>query len=144
MGFEYILEARDVSYRYERKEGSPMSLKGVSLGIRPGVRTVILGANGAGKSTLFYHFNGVLRPAEGEVRYRGVPLSYAKEHLYQLREDVAVVVQNPDEQIFSATVEEDVAFGPMNLNLPPDIVEGRITDSLYKVGMQEYRHRPTT
>ena len=144
MDFEYILEARDLTYSYEKKDGSPMSLKGVSLGIRPGVRTVILGANGAGKSTLFYHFNGVFKPKSGEVLYRGIPLCYDKEILYQLREDIAVVVQNPDEQIFSSTVEEDVAFGPMNQNLHPSIVEGRIQDSLFKVGMEEFRYRPTT
>ena len=144
MDFEYILEARDVSYSYEKKDGSPMSLKGVSLGIRPGIRTVILGANGAGKSTLFYHFNGVFKPKSGEVLYRGLPLCYDKEILYQLREDIAVVVQNPDEQIFSSTVEEDVAFGPMNQNLHPSIVEERIRDSLFKVGMEEFRYRPTT
>ena len=144
MDFEYILEARDVSYSYEKKDGSPMSLKGVSLGIRPGIRTVILGANGAGKSTLFYHFNGVFKPKSGEILYRGIPLCYDKEVLYQLREDIAVVVQNPDEQIFSSTVEEDVAFGPMNQNLHPSIVEERIRDSLFKVGMEEFRYRPTT
>ena len=96
MDFEYILEARDLTYSYEKKDGSPMSLKGVSLGIRPGVRTVILGANGAGKSTLFYHFNGVFKPKSGEVLYRGIPLCYDKEILYQLREDIAVVVQRED------------------------------------------------
>ena len=144
MDFEYIIEARDLTYSYEKKDGAPMSLKGVSLGIKPGIRTVILGANGAGKSTLFYHFNGVFKPKSGEVLYRGIPLCYDKEILYQLREDIAVVVQNPDEQIFSSTVEEDVAFGPMNRNLPPDVVESRIRDSLFKVGMEEFRNRPTT
>ena len=144
MDFKYILEARDVTYVYGRKDGGNASLKNVSIGIREGVKTVILGANGAGKSTLFYHFNGVFKPTAGELFYRGIPMSYQKEHLYQLREDVAVVVQNPDEQIFSSTVEEDVAFGPMNLNLHPDIVEGRIRDSLFKVGMEDYRYRPTT
>ena len=144
MDFKYILEARDVTYVYGRKDGGNASLKNVSIGIREGVKTVILGANGAGKSTLFYHFNGVFKPTAGEMFYRGIPMSYQKEHLYQLREDVAVVVQNPDEQIFSSTVEEDVAFGPMNLNLHPDIVEGRIRDSLFKVGMEDFRYRPTT
>ena len=144
MDFKYILEARDVTYVYGSRNGGNASLKNVSLGIREGVRTVILGANGAGKSTLFYHFNGVFKPTEGELFYRGIPMSYQKEHLFELREDVAVVVQNPDEQIFSSTVEEDVAFGPMNLNLHPDIVEARIRDSLFKVGMEDYRYRPTT
>lgn len=141
---DYILEARGVSYRYGRKDGEGYALKDVSIGIRPGVRTVILGANGAGKSTLFYHFNGVFKPAEGEVRYRDIPLSYDRNVLYQLRDDISVVVQNPDEQIFSSTVEEDVAFGPMNRNLRPDIVERRIVSCLSMVGMEGYRSRPTT
>ena len=87
MGFKYILEARDVSYVYGRKDGDDASLKGVSLGIREGVRTVILGANGAGKSTLFYHFNGVFKPTEGQLFYRGIPMSYQREHLHELREE---------------------------------------------------------
>ncbi|MGN0099105.1 MAG: energy-coupling factor ABC transporter ATP-binding protein [Candidatus Methanomethylophilaceae archaeon] len=140
---DYLIEIKGVYYRYGAKADSH-SLKDVSIKIREGVRTVLLGANGAGKSTLFYHFNGVLKPESGEVLYRGIPLSYEKRHLYQLREDISVVVQNPDEQIFSSTVEEDVAFGPMNLNLPPDVVEGRIRDCLFKVGMEEFRYRPTT
>ncbi len=140
---DYILETRDLTHKYGVKADSH-SLKNVSIGIRKGIRTAILGANGAGKSTLFYHLNGILRPESGEAFYRNKTLSYKKEHLYQLREDIAVVVQNPDEQIFSSTVEEDVAFGPMNLNLPPNVVEQRIKDSLFKVGMEEFRYRPTT
>lgn len=140
----YILEARGVSYRYGGSSDAHMPLSNVSLGIREGSKTVILGANGAGKSTLFYLFNGVFRPTEGEMFYRDISVSYRRDHLYQLREDVAVVVQNPDEQIFSSTVEEDVAFGPMNLNLHPDIVESKIVDSLFKVGMEDFRYRPTT
>lgn len=140
---DYLIETKGVYYKYGAKADSH-SLKDVSIKIREGVKTVILGANGAGKSTLFYHFNGVLTPESGEVLYRGIPLSYKREHLFQLREDISVVVQNPDEQIFSSTVEEDVAFGPMNLNLHPDIVERRIQDSLFKVGMEEFRYRPTT
>ena len=141
---KYILEARNVSYSYGKGSDGHMSLHDVSLGIREGVRTVILGANGAGKSTLFYHFNGVFKPKEGQLFYRDIPMSYEREHLYELREDVSVVVQNPDEQIFSTTVEEDVAFGPMNSNIHPDILEQRIRDCLFKVGMEEYRYRPTT
>ena len=138
---DYILETRKICHRYSRKTDS-YALKDVSIGIRKGVRTAILGANGAGKSTLFYHLNGILKPESGEVFYRGKTLSYKKDHLYQLREDISVVVQNPDEQIFSSTVEEDVAFGPMNLNLHPDIVEQRIRDSLFKVGMEEETDHP--
>ena len=115
----------------------------MNVRIGKGVKTAILGANGAGKSTLFYHFNGVLKPKAGRVLYDGEPMEYTKEFLSSVRSDIAVVVQNPDEQIFSATVEEDVAFGPMNMDLPRDEIEGRIVDSLMKVGMLEYRKRPT-
>ncbi len=140
---DYLIETKELYHKYGSNEESH-SLIDVSIKIREGVKTAILGANGAGKSTLFYHFNGVLRPESGEVLYRGIPLSYKKEHLFQLRDDICVVVQNPDEQIFSSTVEEDVAFGPMNQNLPPDVVEDRIRECLFMVGMEEFRYRPTT
>ena len=137
-----LLELRDVTYRYSPRQERP-SLDRVSLSIEEGVRTVILGANGAGKSTLFYHLNGVLKPAEGQVLYCGSPLDYSKEALRRLRSEVSVVVQNPDEQIFSSTVEEDVAFGPLNMDLPRDEVERRVDEALYMVGMDGYHTRPT-
>ena len=138
----YILETKDLTYAYTTRQEEP-SLSSVSVGISEGARTAILGANGAGKSTLFYHFNGILKPKSGEVLYRGKPLEYTKEALSVLRNDISVVVQNPDEQIFSATVEEDVAFGPMNMGMERDEIERRIQSSLFKVGMEDYRYRPT-
>ncbi|MCQ2085405.1 MAG: energy-coupling factor ABC transporter ATP-binding protein [archaeon] len=107
------------------------------------MKTVIIGANGAGKSTMFYHFNGILKPKEGTVYYDGKPLEYTRDALSDLRNKVSIVVQNPDEQIFSSTVEEDVAFGPLNMSIERDEVERRIVTSLEKVGMLEYRERPT-
>lgn len=139
---EYILRTEDLVYSYSNRQARP-SLDHININIRRGKRTVILGANGAGKSTLFYHFNGVFKPKEGRVFFDGEPLEYTDEHLSRLRDRVAVVVQNPDEQIFSATVEEDVAFGPMNMEMPREEVEKRITDSLLMVGMLDYRSRPT-
>lgn len=138
----YLLQTTDLTYRYNSKQKKP-SLRDVSIGITEGRRTVILGANGAGKSTLFYSLNGIFKPVSGQVLYRGEPLDYSREGLVGLRSDIAIVVQNPDEQIFSSTVEEDVAFGPMNMGLPGEEVERRICDSLFKVGMTEYRKRPT-
>lgn len=137
-----ILETRNLSYAYSSKK-NVKSLDGVSISIREGVRTAILGPNGAGKSTLFYSLNGILKPEEGEVLFKGVPLDYSRDALRDLRSSVCVVVQNPDEQIFSSTVEEDVAFGPLNMGLPREEIEKRIVDSLSKVGMLENRHRPT-
>ena len=139
---EYVLETENLTYRYNSRQAKP-SLNNVSVKIRKGVRTVILGANGAGKSTLFYHFNGIFKPESGVVSYMGKPLEYTREALTALRNDISVVVQNPDEQIFSATVEEDIAFGPMNAGMERDEVERRIQESLFKVGMEEYRYRPT-
>ncbi len=138
-----LLETKGLSYSYaSRKHAKP--LDGVSIKIDAGVRTAVLGANGAGKSTLFYSLNGIFKPKSGEVLFKGSPLEYTREALRELRSAVCVVVQNPDEQIFSSTVEEDVAFGPLNMGLPRDEVEERIVDSLTKVGMLEYRYKPAT
>ena len=138
-----LFETRDLTYYYKPNQPKP-SLNGINIRIEDGIRTAILGANGAGKSTLFYHLNGILKPKAGEVLYRGRTLEYNREFMKELRNDVLVVVQNPDEQIFSATVEEDVAFGPLNMGLDRDEVDRRISESLDMVGMSEYRDRPTT
>ncbi len=120
-----------------------VALGDVNISIGRGVKTVLLGANGAGKSTLFYHFNGVYRPSEGTVIYDGKPLKYSRRSLRNLRSQVAVVLQNPDDQIFCSTVEEDVAFGPRNLGLSEDEVKERVEDALFKTGMAELRSKGT-
>lgn len=140
MSPEHILETIDLTFEYPNKA---VALKEVSLRIPRGKKTVILGSNGSGKSTLFLHFNGVLRPKSGEVLYEGKRIEYGAKALASLRESISVVLQNPDDQIFSTTVEEDVAFGPMNLRLPMDEVERRVDESLFLVDLQEVRERPT-
>ena len=135
-----LLECREISYDYP---GRGSALRDVSLDIVEGRKTAILGPNGAGKSTLFLHFNGVLRPKGGQILFQGQPLVYRNRELSQLRKEVAVVLQNPDDQIFSATVEEDVAFGPLNLGLPRDEVEARVDEALALVDMGNMRERPS-
>jgi len=142
MSDDYIFETEGLTYKYSSRQEKP-SLDDVNIKIKRGVRTAILGANGAGKSTLFYHFNGIFKPMSGTVKYNGVPLDYDRDALTELRKNISVVVQNPDEQIFSATVEEDIAFGPMNCGMEREDVEKAIQDSLFKVNMEEYRYRPT-
>ncbi|MDO5852571.1 MAG: ABC transporter ATP-binding protein [Thermoplasmata archaeon] len=136
-----IIELRDVTYYYE---GSKVpSLDNVSLGIRRGARTVILGANGAGKSTLFYHFNGVAEPAKGTVLFDGQPIKYKRRKLRELRSRIAVVLQNPDDQIFGQTVEADIAYGPSNIDLPKEEVDARVEEALFLTGLTELRDKNT-
>ncbi len=136
-----VIETEDIVYFYEGSK-TP-SMDGVSIRIDKGVKTVILGANGAGKSTLFYHFNGVVKPASGTVKVMGSPVSYKKKGLRELRSKVAVVLQNPDDQIFGQTVEGDVAYGPRNLKLPEEEVTARVKEALFQTGLGDLRDKNT-
>ena len=132
LGGDFLLELAEVGYRYP--DGS-VGLNGCSLGIRAGTRNALLGANGAGKTTLFQHTNGLLRPQSGTVCYAGKPVDYGREGLRRLRSEVGMVFQNPDRQLFSASVREDVSFGPLNLGLDVDTVRQRVNTALEAVGM---------
>lgn len=134
-----ILELKDVDFRYP--DGS-VGLDKCSLPIRHGSCTALLGANGAGKTTLFLHLNGILRPQTGIVSYRGTPLDYSRQGLYNLRSRIGLVFQNPDSQLFSASVREDVSFGPLNLGLDIETVRIRVEDALQAVGMVECSDKP--
>ncbi|HEY3420901.1 MAG TPA: ATP-binding cassette domain-containing protein [Methanomassiliicoccales archaeon] len=137
---EMIIETRGLTYAYANKV---VALDDINMTIPKGKKTALLGPNGAGKSTLFLHFNGIFKPKAGTVSFEGKEISYRRNELDALRSSIAVVLQNPDDQIFSATVEEDVAFGPMNMGLPRDEVERRVAESLSFVGMDRHRERPT-
>ena len=136
-----VIETVGLRYRYAGNERD--SLNDVNVRIRKGVKTVILGANGAGKSTLFYHFNGVFEPAGGRILFDGEPFSYRRRALRALRSRVSVVLQNPDDQIFGQTVEEDVAYGPSNLKLSEADVSRRVDRALRLVGLDDLRDRNT-
>jgi len=125
----HLLEFRDVRFRYP--DGTE-ALKGVSFLITHGESVGIVGANGAGKSTLLLHMNGHLLPTSGFVTVGDVPLR--KETRPEIRRKVGVVFQNPDDQLFMPTVFDDVAFGPLNLGLPPDRVRERVHEALRRVG----------
>ena len=135
------IETVDLTYWYSGNDWA--SLDDVSIKIRKGVKTVILGANGAGKSTLFYHFNGVFKPSAGSASFNGEVISYRRKALRALRSKVSVVLQNPDDQIFGQTVEEDVAYGPTNLGLDDDEIESRVSRALRLVGLDDLRDRNT-
>ena len=117
-------------------------LKDVNLKINDAEFTAILGHNGSGKSTLAKHFNGLLLPCGGKVYVDGLDSS-DDDNYWEIRKDVGMVFQNPDNQLVATVVEEDVAFAPENLGVPPEEIKERVDDALKKVGMYEYRkHAP--
>lgn len=145
---EKIISAENVDFHYsnefEENENAPVKqvLKGVSLNIKKGEFTAILGHNGSGKSTIAKHMNAILLPCGGKVYVDGIDTS-DEERLFDIRQRVGMVFQNPDNQIVATIVEEDVAFALENLGVPPDEMRERVDDALKSVGMYEYReHSP--
>lgn len=136
---DLLLEFRTVSHRYP---DGRQALNGCSLGIAPGSRNALLGANGAGKTTLFLHALGLLQPDAGEVCHAGQPLAYDRAGLTRLRQQVGLLFQNPDDQLICATVAEDVAFGPLNLDLPAATVRQRVAEALAAVGLPDEADTP--
>ena len=130
-----MIEVKNIKYSYTIDH---QALKGVSLKVEKGNMVALLGKNGAGKSTLFLHLNGIYEPDEGQVLIDGEELKYDKKSLLKFRQKVGIVFQNPDDQIFAPTVEEDIAFGPLNLGLPMEEVQNRVTEALKRVGMDGY------
>lgn len=131
------VEVIDVFFRYP--DGT-RALNGVSFSIREGSRVALLGPNGAGKSTLLLHLNGLHLPQRGIVRVLGRQVDKKTEKW--VRTAVGMVFQDPDDQVFSSTVWDDVAFGPLNMNLSSDEVVSRVKSALQAVGMYDYRDKP--
>ena len=115
------------------------ALKGVELRIGGGEKVALVGPNGAGKSTLMLHLNGTLRPEHGTVQVAGLPV--AKDTIRRVRAEVGLVFQDPDDQLFSPTVFDDVAFGPLHMGVPPAEVHTRVERALAAVGMSGFDHR---
>lgn len=126
-----------VSYSYPN---GLKALDDVSFLITHGEKVGLVGANGAGKSTLILHTNGLLMPQKGSVVIGDVPIT--KNTLPIIRRTVGLVFQNPDDQLFMPTVEEDVAFGPVNMKLPEEEVKRRVSESLKAVGAYDLMTRP--
>ncbi|PKM74211.1 MAG: energy-coupling factor transporter ATPase [Firmicutes bacterium HGW-Firmicutes-16] len=135
-----IIQVKDVVFRYEGEE-EPV-LNKTTLEIEQGAFVVILGHNGSGKSTLAKHLNGILTPDEGSIFVDGMD-TRDYEKLLDIRRTVGMVFQNPDNQMVASVVEDDVAFAPENLGLPPDEIRARVDEALKLVDMYEYRlHAP--
>ncbi|TMI87755.1 MAG: energy-coupling factor transporter ATPase [Bacillati bacterium ANGP1] len=138
-----LITVRDLHHTYRSGTGSDTpALQGLDLDIYPGECLAIIGGNGSGKSTLAKHLNGLLVPTSGEVRVDGID-TRDPEAVWQVRQRVGMVFENPDNQIVAAVVEEDVAFGCENLGLPPAEIRDRVDRSLRAVGLESVRrHQP--
>ncbi len=112
---------------YEYPDGT-IALKDISLSIERGKKIALIGNNGAGKSTFFLLFNGIIKPTKGTVLFKGKSLSYSRKEIRELRQQVGIVFQNPDSQLFSSSVYEDIRFGPKNLGLTPDLVNQAVEE----------------
>ena len=138
---EPIIKTQDLLFRYTTEEGvAPTVLDRISLTIEPGSFVAILGHNGSGKSTLAKHFNAILLPTDGKVYVDGMDTA-DEAPLLDIRRRVGMVFQNPDNQIVASVVEEDVAFGPENLGVPPQEIRRRVDAALTTVGMEGYATR---
>ncbi len=132
-----ILQTENVTFRYDPEAGS-YALNGVTMGVARGEFVAVLGANGCGKSTLAKHFNAILLPETGTVTVEGMSTA-DEDRLYQIRQTVGMVFQNPDNQIVATVVEEDVAFALENLGVPPREIRARIDEAMEMAGI--YKHR---
>lgn len=129
-----IIQVEDVTHTYPN---GTQALKGISLSIERGEIVGVIGQNGSGKTTLVKHFNGLLRPTSGKVIIDGRDVS--REPTSRLARTVGYVFQNPDHQIFSNTVWEEVVFGPKNIGLPPDEVERNAEHALRQMDLLEFK-----
>ena len=136
---ETILTAENLKFRYD-SEQPVYALDGVSTSVKRGEFVAVLGANGCGKSTLAKHFNAILLPESGKVYVEGMDTSDDSK-LYDIRQTVGMVFQNPDNQIVATVVEEDVAFALENLGVPPDEMRRRVDESMKMAGIYEFRER---
>ena len=136
---ETALEVRDLRFAYP---DGRQALRGVSFALAAGEKVAILGPNGAGKSTLLLHLNGLFHGSGGEVTVMGERvMENDKKGLARVRSLVGLVFQDPDDQLFSPTVYDDVAFGPMYMGLPRDEIERRVELALGQVGLDGYADR---
>ena len=141
---EKMIECKNLVFKYSTGEEGieKLAIDELNLEVSKGEFLVILGHNGSGKSTVAKHMNALLTPTEGTVIVNGLDTG-DENNIWDIRSTAGMVFQNPDNQLVATIVEEDVAFGPENLGIPPQEIRQRVDDALDKVGMSEYkRHAP--
>ncbi len=135
-----ILKLENVCYTYE--DGTE-ALKGIVLQVERGEKLAIMGANGSGKSTLFLTLNGINKPTSGRILYNQIPVDYSRKGLLALRKKIGIVFQDPDNQLFSASVTQEISFGALNLGLPHEEARERVEKIIEELNISAFRDRPT-
>lgn len=134
-----LLEVRNVEFSYD---GKNKALKGVSLSIEKGEKTVFIGSNGSGKSTLFFCLNGINKPQKGEILFDGKKIDYSRRGLLELRKNVGIVFQEPDNQLFCADVFQEISFGLLNMGIDSAQAEKNVKDIAKEMEIDEFLERP--
>ncbi|MHB1455349.1 MAG: energy-coupling factor ABC transporter ATP-binding protein [Armatimonadota bacterium] len=137
---EIIIEARGLKYCYP---GGITGLSGLNLTINRQRKLALLGANGAGKTTILLHLNGTIKPEHGEIYLNGIKATYSRLGLLAWRQQVGIVFQNPEDQLFAGSVYQDISFGPLNLGLTEAEARARVEDALAALEITDLRDRPT-
>ncbi len=140
MNEEIILEAKQVYFSYDDDEN--YSLNGLDLKLKKGSKVAFMGANGSGKSTFFLCCNGICRPGRGEILFQGKPVGYTKKELLDLRRKVGIVFQDPDNQLFSASVKQEISFGILNLGVTEAEAEKEVNQVMDYLEITPFRERP--
>lgn len=138
---EIIIRAENLYFSYD--DGGSHSLNGLSVDIYRGEKVAFMGANGSGKSTFFLCCNGVNRPERGTLYYGGYPVSYDRKGMLNLRQKVGIVFQDPDNQLFSASVYQEISFGIMNLGVDEKEAKKEVEDVIERLEIMPFRDRPT-
>jgi len=136
---EYIFEINQMTHQYA--DGTT-ALHNLTLSIEKGKKIALLGKNGAGKSTLLKHLNGLLKPTSGTIFFNGEKVSYNRKSLLKLRKQVGLVFQDPDSQLFSGNVKQDISFGPMNLGWSKEMVEKQTAWAMELTDVTNLQDRP--
>lgn len=137
---ESIMKAENVFYTYE--DGTK-ALKNISFEIKKGEKIAFIGGNGSGKSTMFLCLNGILKPASGKIYYNEEPLDYSRKGLLKLRSKVGIVFQDPDNQLFSASVYEEISFGILNMGVPEEEARNKVENIIEELDITSFRKKPT-
>ena len=137
---DWVIEAQDVSYTYDGN--SEKALDGLSLKIRRGAKVAFMGGNGSGKSTFFLCLNGIRRPDGGTIYIDGKPVEYTRKGLLDVRGKVGIVFQEPDSQLFSASVYEEISFGILNLGADEDTARREVERVIEELEIAPFQDRP--